>query len=245
MKKILIASKEESYLIDLRKKKDINVKEGIIKYNLLRRCKIGQKIKTHLGYEFTILEPLIIDIIEKDLERGPQVILPKDLGIILAYTSLKPKSLIIDAGTGSGFFAIQIANFFPLGKIVSYEKDERFYNIAKRNLERCGLKNVVLKKRDVEKGFEEKNADLINLDLKNVDKVVKKAFKSLKAGGWISIYSPTIQHLIKTRRILKKLGFYKVETFESILREWQYEKTLRPKTLGIVHTGFITLGRKL
>jgi tRNA A58 N-methylase Trm61 len=39
--------------------------------------------------------------------------------------------------------------------------------------------------------------------------------------------------------------FENVKIVENIVREWQYEKTLRPKTKGLIHTGFITIARKI
>ena len=43
------------------------------------------------------------------LKRGPQVVLPKDIGMIIAYTGVGKESVCVDAGTGSGWLAISLA----------------------------------------------------------------------------------------------------------------------------------------
>jgi tRNA A58 N-methylase Trm61 len=44
----------------------------------------------------------LLDIIGK-LKRLPQIVMPKDASLILSYTGISPESLIVDAGSGSGF----------------------------------------------------------------------------------------------------------------------------------------------
>jgi len=59
------------------------------------------------------------------------------------------------------------------------------------------------------------------------------------------VYSPTVNHLFKVCKEVKKFEFTEMKILENIVREWQFEKTLRPKTKGIMHTGFITIARKV
>jgi tRNA (adenine57-N1/adenine58-N1)-methyltransferase len=241
---VLLLSKDESYLLKVERK-DFNTKSGIIKIQEIIGRKFGEKIKTHLGKEFTIVKPNINDILEKGIERLPQIIMPKDLGIILAYTGIGKNSLIVDAGTGSGYAAIFFANYVIDGKVVTYEIDRRFTKIAKENIKLSGLKNIRLKQKDVTKGIDEKNVDLVNLDMKNAEKVVEHAYKALKPGGWLVVYSPNIEQVIKVQKEIKKLNFCEIKTIENIVREWKVEKHTRPKTLGIMHTGFLTFARKV
>jgi tRNA (adenine57-N1/adenine58-N1)-methyltransferase len=187
----------------------------------LKNLKEGKKIKSHLGKEFFVVKANILDLIEK-MKRGAQVILPKDIALIIAYTGLMPDWKVLDVGTGSAFSSIFLANYLNKGKVVTYEKDERFYKIAK-----------------------EKDFDLILLDLEEANKAIKIAYKSLKVGGYLVVYSPTVDHLIKVCKEIKRFDFTEMKIVENIVREWQFEKTLRPKTKGIMHTGFITIARKI
>ena len=186
----------------------------------------------------------IIDFLKK-AKRGPQVILPKDMGPIVSVTGCSPEWKVVDAGTGSGFLALFLAN---LGcKVYTYEKEKRFYNIAKKNIKNSGLKNIKIKNSDITKGIKEKNLDMVTLDMKNPEKVIKHAYKNLKSGGWLVIYSMHIEQIQRVWKELKKYDFKKPRILENIQREWQIEgRTFtRPKTHMLAHTGFLTFVRKI
>jgi tRNA (adenine57-N1/adenine58-N1)-methyltransferase len=238
--KYLLLSKDFKIIVEEGKSK-ISTHLGNID---LKNLKERKKIKSHLGKEFFVIKPNIIDLIEK-MKRGAQVILPKDVAIIIAYTGLMPDWKVLDVGTGSAFSSIFIANYLTKGKVVTYEKDERFYKIAKENIEFSELKNIKIVKKDFLKGIKEKDFDLILLDLEDANKAIKIAYNSLKVGGYLVVYSPTVDHLLKFCREMKKFSFTEIKIVENIVREWQFEKTLRPKTKGIMHTGFITIARKI
>ncbi len=180
-----------------------------------------------------------------NLKRGPQIITPKDLGIILAYTGVGNDSRIVDAGTGSGYLTIFLAKHLKPCKIYSYEREKRFLKIASENIKKTGLSEyITLKNKDVTKGIDESELDLITLDLKDADKVISESFSSLKVGGELVIYSPTIDHLERCIEKIRDMKFKGPKTIEVITREWKTERTIRPKTKGIMHTGFLTFTKK-
>lgn len=242
---VLLISKESSYLVEVSSKK-INTKDGILDLSLLKEKNFGDRIKTHLGKEFIIAKPNITDILEKRMKRLPQIIMPKDAALILAYTGIGQGSLVVDAGTGSGFLAIFIANYIKPGKVVTYENNKKFLKVAKENIKDSGLsKFIKLKQKDITKGIDEKNVDLITLDLKDAEKVIEYAYKALKPGGWLVVYSPYIEQVISVFREIEKLNFSQIKIFENVVREWQIEKYARPKSFGLMHTGFLTFARKI
>ncbi len=245
LKQVMLLSKNESYFVNLERSQDLNTKSGIIKIKELKKKIFGSRIKTHLGKEFYIINPTILDKINKKVKRGAQVILPKDIGIILTYTGLRPDSKVIDIGAGSAYLSMFIANFVPNGKVISYENDKRFFKLANENVKVSGLKNIKIKFKDATKGLTDKNADLVTIDIQHPEKVIKHSYKSLKVGGYLVAYSPTVEELIKVADAIKKLNFSELKTVENIVREWQTERTTRPKTMGLMHTGFITFARKV
>ena len=240
---VLLLRKDESHLITVSNKK-FNVKSGIIDLGAIVGKNYGSKIKTHLGKEFHIIKPTILDLFAK-LTRTAQVILPKDIGLILSYTGVNSGSLVVDAGTGTGYLSIFLASYLSRGKVVTYEKDKRFIKIAKENIKISGLKNLKLKQKDISKGIDEKNVDLVTLDLQHPEKNVNYAYKSLKLGGWLVVYSPIVEEVINVVKKIRKTGFSEIKTIENIVREWQTERTTRPKTMGLMHTGWLTFARKL
>ena len=185
----------------------------------------------------------ITDFLNK-AKRGPQVILPKDAGLIVSVTGCSPGWKVVDAGTGSGFLSIFLGN---LGcNVYTYEKEKKFYEVAKNNIKKSGVKSIRMKNADITKGIKEKNVDMITLDMKNPEKVIKHAYKSLKPGGWLVIYSLHIEQIQKVWKELRKYDFGKVEVLENLKREWQIEGLTftRPKTQMLAHTGFLTFIRK-
>lgn len=242
---VLLLSKDSNYITEVGKGK-LHTRDGIFDLNDLKKKKFGDKTKTHLGKEFKIVKPTITDVLEKKLKRLPQIMMPKDIALILACTGVSPGSLIVDAGTGSGFLVIFLASYIKPGKIVTYEDDKRFVKVARENIKNSGLsKFIKLKQKDITKGIDERNVDLITLDMKNSEKVVKHVHKALKPGGYLVVYSPYIEQVIAVTKEIEKKGFFNIKTVENIVREWQVEKYTRPKTVGLMHTGFLTFARKV
>jgi len=241
---VLLLAKDESYLVEVSDK-ILHTQSGMIDLKKLKSKKHGDKIKTHTKKEFSIIKPNLKDILSKKTKRLPQIMMPKDIALILAFTGIQSNGLVVDAGTGSGFLAMMLANYLKDGKIVTYENNKKFFKIAKYNIGLCGLTNIKLKQKDVKKGIDERNVDLVTLDLKDAEKIVKHAYKSLKAGGWLVVYSPYIEQVISVANEIKKKNFSELKTVENIVREWQIEKYARPKTIGLMHTGFLTFARKV
>ena len=241
---VLLVSKDDSYFTEVSDR-ILNIQSGKIDLNQLKKKKFGEKIKTHTGKEFFIVKPNIKDIFERKAKRLPQIIMPKDAALILAYTGVEPGSLVVDAGFGSGFLAMFLANYIR-GKVVTYEKEKKFFKTAKQNINSSGLSEFIkLKEKDIRKGIDEKNVDLVTLDMKNAERVVKHAYKSLKPGGWLVVYSPYIEQVKKVVSEMEKKGFSEVKTVENIVRGWQVRDHTLPERSGIMHTGFISFARKV
>ena len=219
---------------------------GFIKKEDMLNSKPGDVLKTHLGHEFKVLKANINDYIDL-MERKCSIILPKDIGIITAYTGMGSGDRVVDAGTGAGATALHFGNIVgDKGEVHSYEIREDFAEIARRNVENFGLENVFIKNEDITGGIEEENVDIVFLDLPKPWDVVESATKSLKTGGFIAAYTPYIEQVQILHRVLKKFEFSSLNTVESILRQIEVKnKGTRPKTRGAAHTGYITFARNL
>jgi len=181
----------------------------------------------------------------RKLKRGPQVILPKDFGIIVGFTGIGRQSFCIDAGSGSGWLACMLGNV--CGRVVSYEWREDFARIAEGNVKRAGLDNVEIKVKDVFAGIDEKDADLVVLDLADAEKAVKHAFAALKKDGFLVGYLPHAEQVQRFVKACREAGFAEenIFTLEAIVREMLVrEQGFRPDTKGLWHTGYLTFARK-
>lgn len=230
--KLIITKEGRKYL-----KEDVNVSlsEGNIKL-----VKFG-KNKTHSGKIVYAIDPGFSDLVKK-MKRGPAIVVNKDIGLIITETGINKDSTALDAGSGTGYLSAYLANICK--KVTSYEYRKEFFNIAKENFEFLKLNNIEIKNKDIYKGIDEKNLDLITLDLMEPWKVLKSASKSLKLGGYLVCYLPTINQVIKLTDKIKE-PFMIVKTSEVIERKWVTDERIRPESRLIGHTGFLVFIRKV
>lgn len=239
-------------LIDARGRKylagsdDLHTDAGYIKKEEIDKSSSGDVLNTHLGKKYTVLDANINDCIDL-MERRCSIILPKDMGIMAAYTGIGCGCRVLDAGTGAGASAIFLANLVgPEGMVYSYEIREDFAEIAKRNIEGFGFENVKVKCQDLTLNLEEKDLDLVFLDLPKPWTVAENAFSALKTGGFLATYTPFVDQVITLHHVLKKVGFSNIETLECLVRGIEVKnKGTRPKTRMTGHTGYLTFARKL
>ena len=241
-KKLLISQEgKQFYLKDTSK--DFHCQFGLVKAKDLKK-KDGSIIKTNTKKELTIFSPSFIDTYKK-IKRGPQIITRKDIAAIIAETGINQNSKVVDAGAGSGALACFLANICK--EVTTYEIRADFLKITTKNKELLNLKNLKIKNKDIYKGIDEKNLDLITLDLPEPWLAIEPAKKALKAGGFLVSYSPTIPQVIDfMTKIDKEKSLLHIKTIELIQREWEIDdRKVRPKTTQTVHTGFLSFIRKI
>ena len=181
---------------------------------------------------------------EKTYKRGPQIITRKDAGAIVARVGLQPNWRCLDLGGGSGFLALFLANLTPSGSVTTYEIKKEHAEIIKKNIGASGFRNVKLVNKPAEK-FAGGGFDLITMDVKGAEKIIPRAYKALRSGGVIAVYSPHIEQQIACRATMEKAGFKSVITIENSQKEWSsVHGFTHPVPSQTVHTGFLTFGRK-
>ncbi|MEM1515040.1 MAG: tRNA (adenine-N1)-methyltransferase [Candidatus Bathyarchaeia archaeon] len=243
---LLYLDDRRTYLVKAEKNKFLHTHKGFIRIDDLIGQEFGVRVKSNLGVEFIAFRPGIRDYVLKSM-RDTQIIYPKDIALIILYGNVQPGSRIVEAGTGVGALTTALASYVrPSGKVYSYEIREEFLKIARKNLERAGvLEYVELKNRDITQGIDERDVDVVILDMATPWIVVPHAYRALKGGGSFVSFSPTVDQVIKTVNELRNHGFTYIETIECFIRKMRVEtgKT-RPETLMVGHTGYITFARK-
>ncbi len=237
---LLTKTGKEFFVRDLNQ--DFHTEFGFIKKSDLK--KLNVKIKTNKGQEMYILEPSFVDKFKK-IKRGPQIILPKDIGTIITETGINKNSVVLDAGGGSGSLSCFLAHICK--KVIAYEIRKNFVKIIEENKKLFEIKNLTIKNKDINKGITEKNLDLITLDLPEPWHVIKHTEKSLKPGAFLVAYLPTITQVTQfVEQIKKSKKLFYIKTLENIQRNWIInQKIVRPETQMLGHTGFIIITRKV
>lgn len=234
--KLLIDSFGKKYLVKNNLKK-FSTKSGEITISPKNKV-----IESHLGEKFYQVDARYPDIFNK-MRKGPQTILLKDAAIIAAFSGIDSSSKVVDAGTGAGWLVAYLAKQIFPKKIISYERNKEFIEIAKNNFELIGTKNVIIKNKDIYTSFSEKDIDLLTLDLPepwNVD------ISRVKIGGFVVSYLPQMTQVVEFVNYCTKKGFLVEHVFENQLREWKVEdKIARPKFKQLDHTAFLVFARKV
>ncbi len=125
--------------------------------------------------------------------------------------------------------------------------NKEYIQIAKQNIKSLGLKNVKIKNKNIYKEIDEKDVDLIILDLPEPWNAIRSAEKALKIGGFLISYSPTIPQVMDfVNTMSNNPRFIFLKAIEIIERNWEvYGRKVRPKSAGIGHSGFLTFVRKI
>ncbi|HEY0196527.1 MAG TPA: methyltransferase domain-containing protein, partial [Methanobacterium sp.] len=190
--RILIDAKGKKYPVT---DEDLHTNFGYIKKEDIAKSSDGQALETHMGHKFTVIKANLNDYIDL-MERRCSIILPKDIGVINAYTGLGYGQRVVEAGTGSGATALYFAGTVgPEGEVFTYEVREDFAQIAGQNICGFGHENVNVKNQDIKEGIDETQIDLVFLDLPQPWDVVEHAVNSLKVGGYLAAYNPYIEQM--------------------------------------------------
>jgi len=238
-------------LIDRRGKKyllredveEFHTSLGVVK---LSGAKPGDRLHSHLGHEFYLLEPSIVDYYDK-LPRAGSIVMKKEIGPIIAYTGIGSGSRVVEAGTGTGALAIYLAHIVgEEGKVYTYEIREDHLEIAKKNFALAGVEDrIVAKLADVRQGIEEREVDAVVFDMPDPWLAIPHAHSALRHGGFVVAYNPYIEQIRKAYLAMQEANFRDTRVIEVLEREIEVKKVgTRPKTRMLGHTGYLAFGRK-
>jgi tRNA (adenine57-N1/adenine58-N1)-methyltransferase len=233
------------YLVKLERGKRLDTDKGSLLHEDIIGKEYGESLAIQRG-KAHLLYPTL-DYIYEGLHRPSQVLYPKDIGYMIYVSGIKPGSTVVEAGTGSGFLTISLANFVGNeGRVVTYDVREDMQNRARKNARLLGLEDrVTFKLGDVRQGIEEKDVDAVFLDMPDPWLVVQHAWSSLRPSGTLEVFIPTTNQLERVFLTMIQNNFVDVKAVEIIMREFQVkENATRPRTIGVTHTGYIVSGRK-
>ena len=182
--------------------------------------------------------------IQSNLKRGPQIILPKDIAWIIYKSGLSTGDTVVEAGSGSAALTLALAqSVAPKGKVVTFENNSRHFKIAKRNIAMSQWSNLVeIRNEELNDQVERIASSSIILDIPNPWEFVQWSKSSLRIGGFMICYIPTVNQVQNLINALD--GWKEVETIETIQRSWQSKSdALRPNSNVLGHTGFIVSAR--
>ncbi|HJJ88718.1 MAG TPA: methyltransferase domain-containing protein [Methanocorpusculum sp.] len=215
---------------------------GMIDLEDVAKLDSGDVVLTHLGIPFMVLIPRATDFFSHGKRTGASM-MPKDIGVVIAYTGMSHRDRVLDAGTGSGISAIFFGGVAHT--VVSCEIREKFSQIASENIKDAGFSNVECRVCDV-LDVSDGPFDVVHLDMMIQPQHVEHAYKLLRTGGYLATYTPFLEQTFWVMDTARRLfGDKCVQTFECTERELtRSTRGTRPST-RVSHTGYITIARRL
>ena len=218
---------------------------GVVEHQNIVNTPVGSWVSTNKKHLLFAEFPSFEDAVTL-LNRATQIIYPKDLALIINKANVQEGDQVIEAGLGSGILTSAILKAVGrTGNVTSYEINASVIPQAKENIAILtkGMDNYTIKNSNINRCTLKKDTDTVILDLPEPWKILSKISDSLKPGGRLLCFLPTILQVHKlTSALHDHFLFTSVETTETLQRQWHITKnSARPSHRMIGHTGFITM----
>ena len=242
---VLIDNRQRRYLVTLEPGGEFHSHAGVIPHDQVIGSLEGSEYRTASNARFIGLRPTLNDHVLK-MPRGAQVIYPKDLGPIFLLADIAPNQKVFESGVGSG--ALSTALLRVGARVTGYEIREDFAETARSNVEQFlgpeALDRYEIKMRDAYEPHDDHGFDRAVLDLPEPWQVVPHLESSLRRGGILVAYNPSVIQVQNLRRRLGEGPWALIETVEVLNRTWHVEGlSVRPDHRMVAHTGFLTHAR--
>jgi tRNA (adenine57-N1/adenine58-N1)-methyltransferase len=223
---------------------------GAVSHDLLIGSPEGTTVATPKGVEVIALRATREDFILK-MQRGAQVVYPKDQAMIVALADIRPGLRVVEAGAGSGALSLALLDAVgPTGSVLSVERREDHAVDAQRNVERFLGEvpaNWTLEIGDVADVLLATRAHRVVLDLPEPWRALDGVAAALSPGGILVTYLPSVPQVMEVTEALWAHGsFTDVSTSETLVRGWDVDGlAVRPAHRMVAHTAFLTRARRV
>ncbi len=181
-------------------------------------------------------------------QRGAQIIDGKDGAYMVHMSGIGYGSKVLESGTGSGALTILLLKAIgDTGTYVGVDHSSESIKITSHNVKTMTGKSVNIELCAFE-NFDPGNQkfDGIFLDLPEPWKNAERQKNWILSGSRVVTYLPTTNQVEKTVFSYIESGFMHLQTVELSSREIQVKAgAIRPKSTGILHTGYISTFVKL
>lgn len=200
-----------------------------------------------VGKQFAVFRPTVTDLMES-LDRGAQIITPKDASAIILECDIHEGTKVIEVGAGSGGLTTALLTAVgKTGHVHTLEIKEQNAERVLKNLKRTGLDASWsyqigdAREMEIDYGM----ADVVTTDMPDPENAIDNLSKHLRNGGRICTYVPNANQLDLAVRALRDRGFVDVRSFEIMRRGMEvHPGGVRPSFEMLGHTGYLTFARK-
>jgi len=181
------------------------------------------------------------------LDRGAQIITPKDASTILLECDIKAGDSVIEVGAGSGGLTTALLHSVaPTGHVHTLELKEGNARRVLKNVSRTGLdKYWSYEICDARETSPDKVADALIMDMPDPENALDTLINTLRNGGRLCAYIPNANQLEKIVWALRKREFSDIHAMENLQRGMEvHEGGVRPSFDMLGHTGYLVFARK-
>lgn len=217
-----------------------NSNDGHIDREILIKNNHEGIIETTTGKKLLFCDATFKDNMQS-MKRNAAIIIPKDIGFIIAECGLTKNSVVMESGSGSGGATAHLAALCK--HVYSYDINPKHLKVVKENLERLELDNVTIEECSVVDAKPKEQVDMALVDLPDPTLAIPVVKQFVKQGGFIVFYTPQIS---QAQTVIEQLdeNFRVLRTIELIQRDWVVEdEKLRPSHTMLGHTAFLTIVR--
>jgi tRNA (adenine57-N1/adenine58-N1)-methyltransferase len=245
---LLLDPEGKRFLVRLGERDSLHHHRGAVQHADVIGQVEGTRVRSSQGRFFTALRPRLVDYV-LDMPRRSGIVYPKDAAHLLAWADISPGQRVLESGVGSGALTLALLRAVgERGHVVGYEQRADFIELALSNIHAfAGVQagNLLLRERDVYTGIVDTDLDRVVLDLPEPWRVLPHLPASLRSGGWVAAYTPSIiqaSQFVEAVRLTRQ--YVQMETHEVLLRGWHiHGLAVRPEHEMIGHTGFLSVAR--
>ena len=220
---------------------------GALDGSRLRDLDDGSRL-TVAGREFTVFRPGALELMES-LDRGAQIISPKDAATIIMHCDVKCGDKVIEVGAGSGGLTTALLHAVaPNGRVHTLEMREDNAARAGRNVSRTGLDAYwsysIGDAREMDAGVDWQ-ADALTMDMPDPWLALPNLERWLRPGGRLCAYVPNMNQVESVVTALREAGYADVRALENIQRFLEvHPGGVRPSFDTLGHTGYLVFARR-
>ncbi|KAL7648540.1 UNVERIFIED_CONTAM: hypothetical protein RMT77_000446 [Armadillidium vulgare] len=206
-------------------------KYGALRVMDLVGKEFGSKIQLTRGYAY-VLYPTP-ELWTLTLPHRTQILYTPDISLILMELDIKPRSIVCEAGTGSGSLSHAILRSIgPKGHLYTCDFHQERVEVARNEFDHHGLSSrVTVESRDVcADGWGRTNiAHAVFLDLPKPWEALNHAVNAIHPnGGRICSFSPCVEQVNKSCEVMREIGLTEINTVECLQREFQLKSMVLP-----------------
>jgi tRNA (adenine57-N1/adenine58-N1)-methyltransferase len=219
---------------------------GVVKHSDMLGRPYGTCTQSTAGPSYALR--LTPELWTLSLPHRTQILFTADISLVVARLGLRPGSVVVESGTGSGSLTHALARAVaPTGSVHTFEFNANRVEQARAEFMAHGLASLVrVSHRDVvaqgfiaagsgsgsgsggagnAAGVGGKEANALFLDIPNPWGAIAHAREALAVNGTLCSFSPCIEQVQRASLAMVEEGFVDIRTFETLLRPWQWGKS--------------------